>query len=194
MEDITKMSRADLNSKYNKLGQGSSRIVYDAGDIVVKCARSTEKGLAQNETEYDIYRYARTYVDILCPVRDITPDNTTIVMDKAVPFKNMSLLSKENRNNIVRFKKLLKNMRLYYLATEMRCVRLLDTLGKENVEEIENSDIYQDIRVLINDYDLLWGDCFRSSSWGLLNGSFVMIDFGLTNHDYDRLYGKIKCA
>ena len=54
--------------KYRKIGEGCSRVVYKAGNYVIKKAKN-KRGLLENSNENRIYQLAnRKLKDYLCPV------------------------------------------------------------------------------------------------------------------------------
>jgi hypothetical protein len=47
---------------------------------------------------------------------------------------------------------------------------------------------YKNINILIDKFDLLYGDVKSLSSWGLLDGSLRLIDYGCTNEIFDKYF------
>lgn len=47
---------------------------------------------------------------------------------------------------------------------------------------------YKNINMLIDKFDLLYGDVKSLSSWGLLDGRLVLIDYGCTNDIYHKYF------
>lgn len=54
---------------------------------------------------------------------------------------------------------------------------------------VEDS-FYKKVNKLVDIYDLLFGDVKSLSSWGLLDGQLVLIDYGCTNEIYKRYFDK----
>ena len=54
-----------------------------------------------------------------------------------------------------------------------------------NNRELANLSKLQNIQ---KKYNLLWSDLFRSSSWGILDGKPVIIDYGYTKAVSERYY------
>jgi hypothetical protein len=70
-----------FHGRYDRLGRGTARAVYDMKDgTVVKVARNP-KGIAQNKTESNP-RMLKTYGDILAKVLDYHPKGKWIVQEK----------------------------------------------------------------------------------------------------------------
>lgn len=55
----------------------------------------------------------------------------------------------------------------------------------ESMEEVLKLKIFQDLK---NKYNLLFGDFRRKSSWGIINGRPVLIDYGFTKDIRRRYY------
>jgi hypothetical protein len=51
-----------------------------------------------------------------------------------------------------------------------------------------NDPFYKNINILIDKFDLLYGDVKSLSSWGLLDGSLRLIDYGCTNEIFDKYF------
>ena len=62
-----------------------------------------------------------------------------------------------------------------------------------DVYDVSHPDRFEkDIEKLTYNYDLLHGDAFSATSWGLLGDKLVMIDYGCTNSVYDFYYRNRK--
>ncbi|PYG86877.1 hypothetical protein LY28_02700 [Ruminiclostridium sufflavum DSM 19573] len=76
--------------KYNIIGTGSSRTVYDLNDgFAVKIARDI-RGTLQNESERKAYQSHRS--ELLAEVVAVSEDNRCLVMPKAKRIKNLSVI------------------------------------------------------------------------------------------------------
>lgn len=80
---------ADIKSgKYNLLGTGSSRKVYDLDDgFVIKLAKDI-RGIYQNEAEYKTYQSHKS--SLFAEVIDVSEDNKCLIMPKAKKITSIS--------------------------------------------------------------------------------------------------------
>lgn len=184
-----KARKSELDKKLKMIGRGSSRYVYDAGDgkSVIKYAVRNMKGFSQNSTEYDMYKYASEYVDILCPIIDISDDGNVLIMAKAVPITKSSNLSEDVKKIIRNFKKQLKITENYYDFQILKVSRIC-MLTEEQINEVKKSSLFEDLLTLIDGYGLLSSDLFSISSWGYLDGKIVLIDYGCSTDCYNEYY------
>lgn len=132
-----------MKGRYKKIGEGSSREVFDIGNgFVVKVAKN-EAGLMQNEAEYKISRYDKS--GIFAPIVNKCRNNLMLIMEKADYIEDISLVWN-------------------YFGVQ------------------DKWDFYRhpSIRRLEKKYNLLLGDLNRPSSWGIINGRPMIIDYGFT--------------
>lgn len=62
-----------------------------------------------------------------------------------------------------------------------------------NLREIRDEpSVVKDIEDLVSDYYLFRSDIFSSRSWGIVNDSFYLIDFGCTSNFGDSYYDTLK--
>lgn len=198
-KDILRTKKSDLSKNFIRVGKGSSRYVYDAGDgkTVIKCAVQSGKGVTQNRTEYETHEYVSGDVDILCPVYEISEDDSILIMAKAIPINKLSELSEEAQATVRAFKKHLKQVKDYYYSKKNSYpTRKLPGYGEKLTEKqintIKKDSLFQDICTLTLDYDIMDGDLFRICSWGYLNGKVVLIDYGLSVDCYSKYYDRRK--
>lgn len=63
---------------------------------------------------------------------------------------------------------------------------------KKNIFRFFNINVkdpfFKNVNKLVSKYDLLYGDVKSLSSWGLLDGQLVLIDYGCTNKIYDKYF------
>lgn len=52
--------------------------------------------------------------------------------------------------------------------------------------------VLEDLKYLINEFHLYEEDIFSSRSWGVINGTFYLIDFGCTSDYGDMFYDNLK--
>ena len=75
------------NRKYELIGSGSSRKVYDLMDgCVIKVAKDI-RGIYQNQVEYTVYQSRKS--NFFAKVVAISEDNKCLIMSKAVKIKNI---------------------------------------------------------------------------------------------------------
>jgi len=154
---------------FEKMAQGSSRDVYDAGDYVIKVAKNV-KGIAQNEVESNLYNdgYAPSF---LAEIIYTASDNSFLIMEKCKKVTRDSFKSKAGFS--------LKYLFEYLIYT---------IHGNYSFEQIELSDesdeFLSDIHKYVTSFgvDKSYTDLERPSSWGInRNGDLVLIDYGLNN-------------
>lgn len=62
---------------------------------------------------------------------------------------------------------------------------VLDYFKVNSEEELKKLKI---IKKIINEYHLLWGDIKKATSWGIIRGRLVLIDYGFVNEVRKRYY------
>ncbi len=166
------------------LGSGTSRVVYAYNDDVAKCAKD-DKGRAQNLEEYSIYKYAFSHVGILCPVRDITPDDRILIMGRALPITKTQEMDESLREKVREHKRKLKLVdQMYDLCRSPHWTT--------EMQRFCETQFYEDVEHLISNYTLQIGDIIRPSSWGYYKDRFVLIDFGFTAAVLKQYYKSAK--
>jgi hypothetical protein len=186
-KELLCMDRKALGHNFPIIGQGSGRIVFDAGDVVIKYAKN-DKGLIQNSNEHDIYNNAGYLHDILCPVLDSSRNDKVLIMAKAIPFSKMSSLNSEEKHIIKKLKSSFAVMRKRYICWSGKS----ENKFRDNTPWV--NEINALIQSLIDDFDVLPLDCFRASSWAHYNGKCILVDYGLSQQEYDRLYHTKRIA
>lgn len=188
-------------SKAKKLGQGSSRVVfeipYEGRMTVLKIAKN-KKGLAQNERESDWGLY-RMYPDITCPLIDIDSEHDP---SKWIHLEKAEKLTKSQFSTITGFKfehfgNMLRDDEDQRLEKGIYSVRKIGINWIRNITqdekwEIQESKLFHDVTNLMADFDILTGDLQRIVNWGLYKGNPVIIDLGFDSSTYELYYGKIK--
>lgn len=105
-KDVIFMDREKLSRKYELIGRGSSRAVFEIDKNYVLKVPTSEKGIYQCRVEYKLYSIVNDYYKrYLCPIE--LYENNRLIMKKAVPLKKSSyprgfriydLLNLETRN------------------------------------------------------------------------------------------------
>ena len=170
-------ARKQYAEKYFKhLSSGSSRIVYLTPEhTIIKLAKNS-KGIAQNRAESNPKMYSPYINKILSRASNYSWIQTNY-LDKITEkdFKRMTGLNFKDFGEAVRYA--LKN------------VSENSEIGKPpNFEEISKSEIFEEIKRLGQEFDLMPGDIARISSWGKKNNQPVLIDAGLTKGVFDKFY------
>lgn len=168
-----------------KIGSGSSRIVYKIDDEkVIKLAKN-QKGIAQNEVEIQYSDYY-DLDNILARVIDYHPDSL---------WNEMELAKKVTKSNFKQiagldFDEYATALKKHYL--DMKGSRFSISVDKEFMELMWENDFSSTILGFISNYDVPAGDLGRTSSYGVVkrNGqdTIVLIDYGLTNDVYTTYY------
>jgi len=168
---------------------GSSRIVFlYKDDTVLKIAKN-KKGLAQNDAERQNYEHAedKGMHGILCPIIDYDDmyDSKWIVARRADKVSSEDFVGTFG----IPFGKLRKVISYMGLKSKQRSARDWRGLGKQilgdKVDQMDlfttsNDNPFQQLWFAINELDLSWGDAERISSWGIVDGRCVFIDYGGT--------------
>lgn len=172
-----------VKARLPKVAQGSSRAVFVADPNTVIKVAMNPKGIAQNETEADIGRFADSYP--VAKVLDVGDHGIWLEMERAVKatpkvFAQLAGMTLKKFETIFRYYGSVKRGRSVY-SKPARYDELMD-----------GNEFLQRVQALIDDYDMPPGDVVRISSWGIVtregNQTLVLIDFGLTNTVYNDFY------
>lgn len=164
-----------------KLGEGSSRIVYQIdGETVLKMAKN-KKGLAQNQVETD-WGMHQMYSDLLPDLIDADDDNLWLVKQRANRIKK----SEFERMTGHKFEEFGHALRL----------RADEIVGRnrhgipEEYEDILDDEFVNDVISLIIDFDLEPGDMAQIGNWGKLSDEQdpVLTDVGLNRSVWKEHY------
>jgi len=200
-----KQAIASAIEEANKLGQGSSRVVFDLsdpeyGETVIKIAKN-KKGLAQNEFEVGVLR-DKFHPDILPELYDYDKDS---VLSKKNDGKPLWLqVEKVNQISEERFTQLLNihpEYIDYYLCSVLtpnakHIPTILTSEQKKKYEEdnikeqCDEDDFVQELLSLAGDYGLGIGDLTTAPNYGEKGGKLILIDVGLSQDIYDTYYKK----
>lgn len=162
--------------KWKLLGEGSSRTVFEINqELVIKVAHN-EKGLFQNKVEMD-------------PKAQRNCTNPVVVADaegKWIIIKHTSPITKEKFKDIIGFGfDQFMNALFYKFNNESD-----EWSPPKDYEEIERSDFFKCLSLLVLECDLQIGDLDKPSSYGELDGKVVLRDYGLNRKVYDKYYAK----
>jgi len=176
---------AYAKSHLERIAGGSGRVVFVADpDTVVKIALN-KKGQAQNEVEDEISRIG---YDIVTKVKDADTDGYLYLeverakKAKRSDWKNITGWSFDDWS--ATFSNYMNDRR-----GRRGFIRLL---VPEDYEDIEETNLFNELIVLSADFDLPVGDFLRLSSWGTVNrGSgdqLVLVDYGLNKNVLQTYY------
>lgn len=174
-----------------KIGQGSSRIVYDVDDEKVLKVAKNKKGIAQNEAESE--DWLQSY-DCFAKVFEKSEDGIFVEMQKARRAKK-SDFKKLTGYDFNVFCAWVDYVSEWYSRRRIYRNNEYDEIFKSDrfQEELENYNLFYLVQSYLCDTCLeAVGDIKRISSWGVVieNGEekLVMIDFGLNDDIYDDYY------
>jgi len=164
-------------SKLTKIGAGSSRIVYEYNDNVIKIAKN-KKGIAQNNVESDKGIHDM-YSSILPKLIDYDKDNNWVILKKA------KKITKK------RFEELSKLTYEQYcsLLDKFRQSKTGKRLSDEDSEILYADDTFLSelISMSIN-FGFAVNDFKKFTSLGEINNKIVVVDFGFTETVYTTHY------
>ena len=187
---------AYCNAHYERIGAGSSRVVFKDGERVIKLAKNA-KGLAQNEEEIslagDIYMKG-----IVTEVYDYARVHDTSEDDEYGEDSQWIISEYASKLSLKTFKDI--NGYPFKLFCEMLDSRHSYNKGFTRTgthmrnEEIEESEFYENICWYLDNYDVPVGDLKRISTYGLVNREgdvhIVIVDYGLTEENYKQHYSR----
>lgn len=175
-----------------RIGSGSSRIVYKIDDEKVLKLAKNAKGVSQNEIEIQYSGYYDIR-DVVARVFDHDENNLWVEMELARKvskgdFKRITGFNFEDYAAAVNNHGIEVNRRLNR-GTKM-------DVSKELVEKMWEDEFVYEIFDFIGGYDLPVGDLMRLSSYGIVtrNGqdAIVLVDYGLTEEVFSTHYDKSK--
>jgi hypothetical protein len=190
MEHFKSLKSFNQRIKYcqdnlKRIGGGSSRIVFKIDDQKVLKLAKNKKGIVQNDTEIDRGSNAY-YSSILAQVFDSDDDGLWVEMELATPINKYEFYRLTNFD--------LKDVGNYLInfQSENNGRGKVVHQQKELVDRLVNDEFVQLLRDFVAGTDALAGDLGVATSYGLVkrNGhqELVIIDFGLTDRDYEKLY------
>lgn len=165
------------NKNAKRIASGSSRtvfeIMYEGRPTVLKIAKN-RKGLAQNyiEGDWSLYKWY--------------PDITVPLIDKDEEYDEPRWLHIEKASKITetQFKSLTGfDFKLFgkLLMNNQKTSWMHDTPKGEGIDEIKESELFNNIIDLAGNFDMPLGDFTRITNWGLYNNHPVLVDLGFTN-------------
>lgn len=171
----------------NEIGGGSSRIVFQLDDNTVLKLAKNEKGLAQNEKEYDLSN--DWYIGYMFPEVKNGSDEENfkwIVSEFVLPATAQD------------FKKLLGvpfkvvQEGLSYIGNYNKNWRSYQRFIQEHEDNEKLVEFLEEVLNFANCYDIFNQDYTRIANWGLCNrgGEAVlkMLDYGLDEEIFDKYY------
>ena len=169
--------------RLQKLGEGSSRIVYGIDNETVLKMAKNKKGLAQNQVEAD-WGMHQMYSDLLPDLIEADDNDLWLVKQRANRIKK----SEFERMTGFKFEQFGNALRL---RTEEIMGRNRHAIPEE-YEDILDDEFVGDVVSLIVDFDLEVGDMAAISNWGKLSdeGDPVLTDVGLNRSVYKEHYGR----
>ena len=181
--------------RLRKIGQGSSRVVFDVDDEKVLKVAKNKKGIVQNEEES--MRWKQSY-DCFAKVYEFSDDGIFLEMQKARKAKN-SDFKKLTGYDFDVMKWWIEEIRNEYAARSSYYSRSIPSGYRELFDSdewnagLDDYNIFAAVRSYLEDTQTeTIGDMQRSSTWGVVseNGEerLVMVDFGLSDEIYAQYY------
>ena len=199
MEEMLSLGSYSARVRYcqqrlQKIGNGSSRVVFAVDDEKVLKVAKNKKGIAQNQEEMQEWR--QNYYDCFAKVYDASEDGIFLEMQAARRAKNSDFKRLTGYGFDVMCAWIQYTASLYMPTNrpnyrDKNFDKLFET--PEWQEGLENYNLFSAIHAYLCDTCTeSYGDFTRLSSWGVVseNGEerLVLIDFGLTDKIYDEYY------
>ncbi len=150
---------------------------YDFNNILQKAKKGQYKQLGNGSCRIVFDLGGGSVAKIAKDIRGIDQnlnEYTIFQSHKSDLFAEVTAVSPDNRILIMAKADKVKNMRTVYRYYNVQNISSL----------LKHGSFYQDI----NTYKLSRGDLVRPSSWGLINGIPMLIDFGLTHGVFIKYY------
>lgn len=177
-----------------RIGAGSSRVVFAVDSEKVLKVAKNEKGIAQNQEEMQDWR--QEYYDCFAKVYDATEDGTFLEMQaakraKESDFKRLTGYDWDVMSAWIAYTASLYTPRHRMGYRDHSYDALFDS--DEWAELLNDYNIFQAIHAYLCDTCTgAYGDLMRLSSWGVVSEDghekLVIIDFGLTDEVFDNYY------
>lgn len=199
MEEMLSLGSYSARVRYcqqrlQKIGNGSSRVVFAVDDEKVLKVAKNKKGIAQNQEEMQEWR--QNYYDCFAKVYDASEDGIFLEMQAARRAKNSDFKRLTGYGFDVMCAWIQYTTSLYMPTNrpnyrDKNFDKLFET--PEWQEGLESYNLFSAIHAYLCDTCTeSYGDFTRLSSWGVVseNGEerLVLIDFGLTDEIYDEYY------
>lgn len=154
--------------KFLLLNKGSGRLVFQIGDEYILKLAKNNKGIAQNKTEIKISNSGK-YKNIIANIFEYDDNGFYLIQQKAKPindtiFKELTGLQLEGFLYSIRF-------------------------NREWDKKWNGYNFYNEVKELINEFGLDRFDIANETSWGVINGKVIIVDYGLDNITARELYG-----
>lgn len=184
LKDIVKYA----TSKLGKPKKGSSRMTFLVDDDKVLKVAYNQVGQSQNRTETDYVM--QQYSIVTKVIRSDDENYYWVESERVKPIRSIS-----------HFKKVLNGYTLYDLRfyfDKWGYYKGADESYKKMFEIFNENEFVQELIDLVRSFDLLSGDIFKMSSWGMVKRDnqeqLVLFDYGLTQGDFHNFYknNKIK--
>lgn len=197
IDDFAKLTTFAARKRYcderlQKLGSGSSRIVYKIDESKALKLAKNAKGISQNEVEID--SFDSYFSEILAEVFEYEPNYLWVEMELATPctksiFKSINGYSFEN------YALLLRHFHITNVARGKRYFTPnINEIPEAEKEKIYESDFYNNICDFVASYSIPVGDFLRPSSYGVVTGNghkrVVLVDYGLNEDVFSRHYSR----
>ena len=181
------------SQRLNKIGEGSSRIVFSVDDEKVLKVAKNQKGIAQNNEEGEDWK--QTYC-CFARIYDKSDDGIFLEMQaarraKKSDFKRLTGYGWDVMYYWIEYTRGLYCRRGYKMSIPAQYKELFDS--DEWSDYLDDYNVFNGIHSYLCDYQLEGvGDFERISSWGVVseNGeeSLAIIDFGLSDEIFDQYY------
>lgn len=172
--------------RLQKLGAGSSRIVYKIDDVTVLKLAKNGKGVAQNELEIEYSNYG-DLKSITAEVYEYDNNNLWVEMELAVKLKKSDF----QRIVGVSFEDYVSALRYYYF-TNIKPSKFGGYSKPANYDDLWENEFAYDMFNFVGNYGIPIGDLSRLSTYGIVKrgggDEIVMIDYGLNDDVYDTYY------
>jgi hypothetical protein len=156
---------------FDKLGEGSSRTIFQISDSLVLKIAHSDKGLAQNSAEMSMRGECLNNV--------LAADTES----KWIIVRWTETMTEEDFEDAVGISFKTFGKAIYWTFNNE-----VHEGKPEEYDEIVKNTLYRCLSKLILDKQLQVGDAIKISSWGMLDGKPLLRDFGLTKDVYTEYY------
>jgi hypothetical protein len=190
MEEFNQIKNFRERLRYCKqnlqpIASGSGRYVFGIdNDTVLKLAKN-QKGVAQNEAEYDYGQDSYIYrTGIMAEVFEADPKFLWIEMErvnKCTPenFKSITGMDFNNYGQSL----------IYYYYKEIKGKKSVYWVIPDDYDEITNNKFFIDVSDILGNFTIATGDLTRISSYGVSKDNKIkIVDAGLNDEVYDKHY------
>ena len=166
-----------------KLGEGSSRIVFENSPKTVIKISKNKKGYYQNIS--DSYPAMFTSYSKLVPKtlsKDGSDDYSWIIVERAEKFSR-DFFKKHTGISFESFSEALKEISAFNKGKT-------NELSEDVQKLILENKFLEHVKEFMEEFDLTSGDLVKTSSWGILRNHPVIFDAGLTRTLFEAYYKK----